>query len=402
MSTLATTTVTARAPVDLGNGTSVLITPWPEVVQLEFYENAKAASEEYLKKANLSYDEYENLRQQNPQANLPELKKPQESDKNPNSGAARISPPAAVSLTPNVRQARVYTMPLLQPPEPPPYQPQGVVENAEHVGGMVVGAAKAVGSGLLAAASYVSDSIWQLGDLLTAGYFRDSGLVQGVLQRQNNRGGAIVNAAQHPIDTATAVLNDLRARQQQAEALRAAGDFYEAGKISGTILVDVYPGSGAAAGMVKKLPHGEHLPAPKHGSDGVVILKNRAQRLEELAKDPAHGGQISPKTLREAEVGLALEENGKLQGPISRDPTVNGGAEFIDATGQKWDVKGPWSETPTGRGAFDLEKISINLEKEFSRGCNVIIDTAKMSSQHIDDLKRVIESSGNNGRVIWY
>ncbi|GAB2824014.1 hypothetical protein GCM10027276_28380 [Comamonas piscis] len=270
MSTQAATSVTALSPINLGNGNSALITPWPEFVQVQVYENAKAASDEYLREAKYSYEEYETLRQQNPHVKLPELKKPPASTKNPNSGPAGRLPPIAVSLTPNVRLARIYTMPV-RPVEPPANQPKDVAEQAQHAAGVAVGAAQAVGGGVLAAATVMSDSILQIGDLLTAGYYRDSGLVQSALQRQNSLGGAIERAARHPIDTAAGVLNDLEAKRQQAEALRAAGDFYEAGKVSGTILADAYPGGGAAAGMVKKLP--ERHPPLKHGSDGVVILK---------------------------------------------------------------------------------------------------------------------------------
>lgn len=403
MSTQAATSVTALSPINVGNGNSALITPWPEFVQVQVYENAKAASDEYLREAMYSYEEYENLRQQNPHVKLPELKKPPESTKNPNSGPTGRLPPTSVSLTPNVRRARIYTLPL-RPDEPPPNQPKDVADHAQHAAGVAVGAAQAVGGGVLAAATVVSDSILQIGDLLTAGYYRDTGLVQSALQRQSSLGSAIERAARHPIDTAAGVLNDLEAKRQQAEALRAAGEFYEAGKVSGAILADAYPGGGAAVGMVKKVPHGEQLPAAKHGTDGIAILKSRAQRLEELAKDPSHGGEISPKSLREAEVGLALEESGKLPGPIVRDPTAHQGAEFIDATGQKWDVKGPKSNvpSPSGRGAFELNRIMGNIDKEFSRGYNVIIDTANMSVQHIRDLRDAINSSGNANRVIWY
>jgi hypothetical protein len=34
-------------------------------------------------------------------------------------------------------------------------------------------------------------------------------------------------------------------------------------------------------------------------------------RIDELAKDPAHDGKTSPKSIREAEVGVALEQSGK-------------------------------------------------------------------------------------------
>ena len=44
------------------------------------------------------------------------------------------------------------------------------------------------------------------------------------------------------------------------------------------------------------------------------------KRQTELAKDPAHGGVVDDKRLREAEVGLILEARGDLPGPITRAP----------------------------------------------------------------------------------
>lgn len=293
MSTQAATSVTALSPINLGNGNSALITPWPELVQVQVYENAKAASDEYLREAKYSYEDYESLRQQNPHVKLPELKKPPAPTKNPNSGPAGRLPPIAVSLTPNVRLARIYTMPV-RPVEPPANQPKDVADNAQHAAGVAVGAAQAVGGGVLAAATVVSDSILQIGDLLTAGYYRDTGLVQSALQRQSSLGSAIERAAKHPIDTAAGVLNDLEAKRQQAEALRAAGDFYEAGKVSGAILADAYPGGGAAAGMVKRVPHGEQLPAGKHGTDGVAILKQLPPHVKYEGSDLLKRGDRRP------------------------------------------------------------------------------------------------------------
>lgn len=124
----------------------------------------------------------------------------------------------------------------------------------------------------------------------------------------------------------------------------------------------------------------------------------RERRLEELATDPATGGKVTSKTRREAEVGLALEEQGKLPAPITRDPS--GRAEFIDSTGQKWDVKGFNSRyAPKGYNTPDaLEKI----KKEIAANENVIIDTANMSPAHIAELRSAIAAEGLASRVIFF
>ena len=63
------------------------------------------------------------------------------------------------------------------------------------------------------------------------------------------------------------------------------------------------------------------------------------KELDDLAGDPSHGGKIRDQGLKEREIGLDLEQQGKL-GKIIRDPQGDGGAEFIDTTNNtKWDVK---------------------------------------------------------------
>lgn len=123
-------------------------------------------------------------------------------------------------------------------------------------------------------------------------------------------------------------------------------------------------------------------------------------RRQELAKDPAHNGKITPKTLHEADVGLALEENGELPRPITRDPS--GAAEFIDAEGKKWDIKSFDSRWPPRKGGFKLEKALDDINDEFENGENVIIDTTNLSESHKAELRHAIEDKGWSDRVKWY
>jgi hypothetical protein len=76
---------------------------------------------------------------------------------------------------------------------------------------------------------------------------------------------------------------------------------------------------------------------------------SRESRLKELATDPAQGGAVTAKTLREADVGLALEEAGRLPKPITRD--LSGRAEFLDGASKRWDVKRFNSSFPPPRKA---------------------------------------------------
>lgn len=123
-------------------------------------------------------------------------------------------------------------------------------------------------------------------------------------------------------------------------------------------------------------------------------------RLQELAKDPSHGDKITAKGLHEAEVGLSLEESGRIPGPIKRDPT--GAAEFIDAGGTKWDVKSFNSSFPPRKGGFELNGSISKIEGELVKGENVILDTTCLTPNHTQDLRRAVEARGWSDRIRWY
>lgn len=44
----------------------------------------------------------------------------------------------------------------------------------------------------------------------------------------------------------------------------------------------------------------------------------------------------------------------------------------------------------------------MQIEKEFEKGKNVIIDTTKMSKQHIQELKQAIEEKKLGDRILWW
>ncbi|WP_216897636.1 hypothetical protein [Nocardia alni] len=140
------------------------------------------------------------------------------------------------------------------------------------------------------------------------------------------------------------------------------------------------------------------------------------QRADELAKDPAHGGQISDKSRREAEVGLSLENKGQLAGPITRAPFENGKdtGEFVDANGQHWDMKQPTDTfpsnagpmagkpmPPTMRGAYNRTDFVSMVNDEIATGENVIIDPQNLSSSGFKDVQDAIaENPQWSGKVV--
>ncbi|MFK7871114.1 MAG: hypothetical protein AB8B58_17985 [Roseobacter sp.] len=112
------------------------------------------------------------------------------------------------------------------------------------------------------------------------------------------------------------------------------------------------------------------------------------EELDDLARDPAHGGRITPGSEAERDVGLGLEERGEIPGPIRRDPT--GGAEFIDADGVEWDVKAYNSNFPNG---FNVSRIEQQLDMSRRLGENVMIDTRNLSPSDLSSLRNLVDEN---------
>jgi len=147
------------------------------------------------------------------------------------------------------------------------------------------------------------------------------------------------------------------------------------------------------------------------------------KRYDELSKDPAHGGKVTRNSKREAEVGLDLESQGRLPGPIQRSPlgkaTDGSGldlGEFFDRSGKAWDVKGfkdkfpldskknPGQTMPEGtQGRYSRTKARDTIQKEINGGKNIILDSRDLSPAAHADLDNLVKSEpGWKGKVIWY
>lgn len=126
----------------------------------------------------------------------------------------------------------------------------------------------------------------------------------------------------------------------------------------------------------------------------------RQERIEELAGDPAHGGAIDDDGRAEAEVGVALEESGAVRGLV-RSPSP--GAEFIDADGQAWDVKGFRSTVPPrAKGAFTVEKAMDSIREEITARENVMVDTRNMTPEHVQQLQEAVRAEGYEDKVLYW
>ncbi|SHE87581.1 hypothetical protein SAMN05444273_10313 [Litoreibacter ascidiaceicola] len=195
------------------------------------------------------------------------------------------------------------------------------------------------------------------------------------------------------------------------------------------VLADIVEAFGKAITALAKIGKGLHdeiEAATRAGADGVARIRRRLNQykievdpntlgsnggniritrkkgrfartqdeFDDLARDPAHGGKTTPATKAERDVGLGLEDNGEVPGPIRRDPT--GGAEFIDASGVEWDVKAYRSEFPNG---FNAERVESQLNMSRRLGENVMIDTRGLSSTDLSSVREIVTRNGLDENV---
>ncbi|MCM6776053.1 hypothetical protein NDR87_19840 [Nocardia sp. CDC159] len=137
------------------------------------------------------------------------------------------------------------------------------------------------------------------------------------------------------------------------------------------------------------------------------------RRVEELAKDPAKNGAVSPQSRREAEVALQAEHDGLLQGPIQRaQPGPNGEdtGDFVDKDGNRVDVKSspdarpsyrPGAGTPIPNPQTEQEFMDM-VNKDLASGENVLVDPDGMSAARRALLEGLVAKNPHwQGKVIW-
>jgi hypothetical protein len=192
-------------------------------------------------------------------------------------------------------------------PVTPAHAPETFAEEAQQVAGRVVGAVQSAADGLLGISGVASDSIVQLGNIVTGGAFSDTQYVQSALGRQTARGQAMVDTATQivtdPIGTAAAALESLEAQQQAAEQLRAAGNFYEAGKIEGALAQGIMPSPAGVTKVVRLTPEGK---PPKPRGEVVVTKRTTAKAKPECF---GRNSQIAKNNPVEYDAQLAAQQN---------------------------------------------------------------------------------------------
>ena len=104
--------------------------------------------------------------------------------------------------------------------------------------------------------------------------------------------------------------------------------------------------------------------------------------------------------MHEREVGLGLEESGKVNGPITRDPS--GKAEFIDANGQAWDVKSFNSNYKPSKSGYTLTDAMNKIYDSLAENVNVMLDTSNLNPNDLAELmKEIIEKGLEDKVIVW-
>lgn len=213
--------------------------------------------------------------------------------------------------------------------------------------------------------------------------------------------------AQNVRDSVSTLENAEDANTEAIKAIRGeAGNLPEDG--SGTS-GDADSGSGGSTRieqMLKGVPASQDPRLTPHTPEYDAYIS-------ELAKDPAKNGKVTGSTLREAEVGVQAEADGKVPGPLTRaqfDEDGNDVGEFTDSTGQNWDVKSSpdmqprYSKNP-GQPIANPQsdaRFTKMINKEVDQGVNVLLDPHGMTPERLAHLRELVAGNpGWVGKVVW-
>ncbi|WP_017558623.1 hypothetical protein [Nocardiopsis baichengensis] len=127
-------------------------------------------------------------------------------------------------------------------------------------------------------------------------------------------------------------------------------------------------------------------------------------RFDELKIDPAKGGaptkpSAAYKARVEVEVGISAERQGIVEPPVRRPTSADLGGkddvgDFIDANGQRWDVKSPTEYFPptAGKkadqfmppglpGRHTMSDLVVKIDDEISKRENVLLDLRRLTPE---------------------
>jgi hypothetical protein len=174
---------------------------------------------------------------------------------------------------------------------------------------------------------------------------------------------------------------------------------YEAGKRELAKVDTKSPNAGTDISSPEWAPSGRDIERVRNDIADAKTARSLGLTPEEyrdLARDPAQGGQIKPSGRQERDAAIMAWKTGQIDGPPTRSPDPE--ADIRDAHGQDWDVKSFNSQYRTG---FSLPRSADGIDRELSKGQNVIVNTENMSSSDVAALKAEGARRGWGDRVIY-
>ena len=137
------------------------------------------------------------------------------------------------------------------------------------------------------------------------------------------------------------------------------------------------------------------------------------QYIDQLSKDPAKSGKVSPFSMHEAQVAVKAQADGLIEGPLTRTPLdANGNdvGDFTDGNGQVWEEKSSPDVRPSYRPSAGTpistpqttQQFTDMINNELAKGNDVLLDPDGMTPARLAQLEQVVQ---NNpawlGRVVW-
>ena len=206
------------------------------------------------------------------------------------------------------------------------------------------------------------------------------------------------------VEEAADVAEDLRAVERAADA---AEDLRAAERAA-----DAAEDSSAASRAASRTEH-----------KTVKSSKMDNERRLRLQKDSDQGGDITPQSMKEAEIAEDLEARGVLDGVDRR--SLPGQGDFFDSSGQKWDIKSPRSREaleesinadlrergvperkfdPNQRikGEFNARRLIRGMKEVVDSGKKIVLDSRALNDSDLRLLRETIEAEGLGDHFIWY
>jgi hypothetical protein len=79
-----------------------------------------------------------------------------------------------------------------------------------------------------------------------------------------------------------------------------------------------------------------------------------------------------------------------------------GGGDFVDASGQEWDVKS-FQDVLSKPGTFDPHAAEDLIRQQIEQnGRHVILDTTALSQVNINGLAEIVARNGWSEQILWY